>query len=188
MALGNCSRVRRICAMALMAGIDHWLCRRACSYEPIAPSKSPISSDKLPDVGQQTERHSQLQTKRGPTNLQPHLLIESSDLLRSGHRWALGRLRLHRLHRQMTVHRRRMAGHMAMRRRHASGGGWLRMRHDSISSLPRGCVLRIDRLVDGGRRVALASERGFAHGQVFEENRFPVRSGEKEGGWNGTRD
>jgi hypothetical protein len=48
MALGNCSRVRRICEMAVMPGMDHWLCRSACSYAVIAPSRSPINSVKLP--------------------------------------------------------------------------------------------------------------------------------------------
>lgn len=48
MALGNCSRVRRIWEMAVMAGIDHWLCRSACSYACMAPSRSPMSSVRLP--------------------------------------------------------------------------------------------------------------------------------------------
>lgn len=48
MALGNCSLVRKMQDIAFIAGHDHWLCRNACSYAFIAPSKSPITSVKVP--------------------------------------------------------------------------------------------------------------------------------------------
>lgn len=47
-AFGNCSLVRKIHEMAFIAGMDHWLWRRACSYAFMAPSRSPINSVRLP--------------------------------------------------------------------------------------------------------------------------------------------
>jgi hypothetical protein len=134
--------------MAVIAGMDHWLCRSACSYALIPPSRSPINSVRLPTRCQCLKRddgnnsnnsnHRHSRGGRRRTDLKPHLLIQSSNLLRGRQRRGLLALRLHRkmaIHLRVSCQRTVMGRHASWRRR--LGMGHLLSRRSSSNCLAR---------------------------------------------------
>lgn len=114
--------------IAFMAGTDHWLCRKACSYAFIEPSKSPISSVKLPVNTQVSISDRAAYFQRVHTNMKPHLLIQRGDLLGSGERnGLLASLRRHGRHVSIDL---RVCRHVRLVVGDTCGRGRLGVRHD----------------------------------------------------------